>query len=391
MQWGLVAQYAAFLAVAVLGAHYLRSRRFLIGTAALSVLLLGLVATGCVCPVGALQNVILAVLHPEILVPLSLLLLFFLPIVVALFYGRVFCSAVCPLGAVQELTARFPVQMPHWLDRSLSSFRYIYLGAVVLFLFCGLPFLLCRFDPYVGIFRMSGMVYVLYLTGGMLLLGLFIGRPYCRFLCPYGAILGWCSRVSAHNVRVTPGDCSNCKLCEKVCPYGAILPPTKLPTPEESKNGPWRLLLVLLAVPVLIFGMSLLARQGAMSMAMFHPDVALTQNLLAEETGVVPDRATFENTEAFYNTGVPNAELYARAGRIYQHFLLGTTLFGAWVGLVIGGKLIQSTLRRRREEYSVDPSRCVSCGRCFWYCPNQKGDRVLLQLEQDDKQTDKEP
>ena len=42
---------------------------------------------------------------------------------------------------------------------------------------------------------------------------------------------------------------------------------------------------------------------------------------------------------------------------------------GGWVGLVIGVKLIHLSLRRRRTDYSPDRGGCVSCGRCFWYCP----------------------
>ena len=45
---------------------------------------------------------------------------------------------------------------------------------------------------------------------------------------------------------------------------------------------------------------------------------------------------------------------------------------GAWIGLVIGVKLIHLNIRRRRTEYEPDRANCVSCGRCFWYCPNEQ-------------------
>ena len=45
---------------------------------------------------------------------------------------------------------------------------------------------------------------------------------------------------------------------------------------------------------------------------------------------------------------------------------------GAWIGLVIGVKLIHLSIRRRRTEYEPDRANCVSCGRCFWYCPNEQ-------------------
>ena len=51
----------------------------------------------------------------------------------------------------------------------------------------------------------------------------------------------------------------------------------------------------------------------------------------------------------------------------------------AWVGLVIGVKLVHLSIRRRREEYVPDRAGCVSCGRCFWYCPGEQARLGLIQ------------
>jgi polyferredoxin len=83
-------------------------------------------------------------------------------------------------------------------------------------------FIICRFDPFVGFFRFTGPMHMLLIGGGLLAIGLFIGRPYCRYLCPYGALLSLLSRISWRGVTITPDKELDCGLCEEACPYGAI-------------------------------------------------------------------------------------------------------------------------------------------------------------------------
>ncbi len=64
-------------------------------------------------------------------------------------------------------------------------------------------------------------------------------------------------------------------------------------------------------------------------------------------------------------------EILTEAATIQRRFDIGTTLFGAWVGLVLGAKLISLTLRRTRTDYEPDRGDCVACARCFEYCPNE--------------------
>jgi NosR/NirI family transcriptional regulator, nitrous oxide reductase regulator len=62
-------------------------------------------------------------------IPIVVTATFFLPLVVALFFGRAFCGGVCALGAIQELVLLKPVQVPRRLDRALGLLKYVYLGA----------------------------------------------------------------------------------------------------------------------------------------------------------------------------------------------------------------------------------------------------------------------
>ena len=62
----------------------------------------GFYREGCICPIGSIQNVAVALVDPDYAVPYFVIGIFLLPLAAALFFGRVFCGGVCALGAVQE-------------------------------------------------------------------------------------------------------------------------------------------------------------------------------------------------------------------------------------------------------------------------------------------------
>lgn len=241
----------AVLALGTLIAIKLRSRRWLVVLGVGSLLYFGFYRGGCVCPIGAIQNVVLSLVDRSYTLSIVVTAIVLLPIVFALFAGRIFCGGACPLGAVQDLLLRKPVHVPSWLDKPLRWIRWAYLLAAIYFVLAGvtllgglvLPgtqdFIICRYDPFISLFRLvsyrpalagdwgnvfhfTGPAWMWAVTGAVLVLAIFVGRPYCRWVCPYGAILGVCARTAKRGVTVMPDKCCDCGLCEHACAFGAI-------------------------------------------------------------------------------------------------------------------------------------------------------------------------
>ncbi len=161
-----------------------RSRTGVFWTSVFSLAYFGFYRQGCVCSIGAIQNVTLALFDKSYVIPLAVLAFFILPLVFTLFFGRTFCAGVCPFGAMQDLVSFRPQKPDPRLNAVLGMMPYIYLGLAVLYAATGSDFIICRYDPFVGIFRFNASFGMLIFSGTLLVSGIFIARPYCRYLCP---------------------------------------------------------------------------------------------------------------------------------------------------------------------------------------------------------------
>ncbi|MGA2176556.1 MAG: 4Fe-4S binding protein [Verrucomicrobiota bacterium] len=378
LQYADAGVFLAALAMAVWLIYKKRSRRGLFWLSLFSLAYFGFYRQGCICPIGSPQNVVYALFHPDYAAPVTVLIFCFAPIVVALFAGRAFCAGVCPQGALQDFMLIKPLTVPLWLEQALSVVPYIFLGAGLIYAGTGTGFVICRYDPFVPFFRLSGGLFILTAGAAFLLAGMFVGRPYCRFLCPYGGLLRLASMASKWRVRVTPDTCTQCRLCEQSCPFGAMREPAPAGTdptglrPERKRLG-WLLALL----PVLVVVGAWAGSQLSPAAAQLHPAVALAERYARQQSHPVQYGLMTPEALSLERAAENPAEVLKAAADLRRRFDLACWLFGGWVGLVIGVKLVALSARPSRTDYEPDRGACFGCARCFTACPNE---RVRLGL-----------
>jgi polyferredoxin len=349
-----------------------RTRKPIIWTSIISVAYFGFFRHGCVCPVGSFQNVALALNDPTYVLPIAILLLFIIPIIFAFFVGRVFCSGVCPLGALQELVSIKTYKLSKAVTTLLGMFPWIYLIFAVLFAVTRTSFIVCQYDPFVPIFRMGGDAVLVILGALLLIAAIFTGRPFCRFICPYGALLSLFSRVSIWKIKITGKECINCELCHNACPVDAIRPPYENKVKEERHIGVKRILLYFVVLPIMVGAGALFMNSVSDNLAQVNRDVRLYTEVMAFEAN--PQMALSLEMEAFFKNERTVEEVTEIAEKTKADFNLFSTIAGALIGLVFGLTLISLSTKRTRKEYEIDDAECIACAKCFSYCPqNMEG------------------
>lgn len=362
------------MSLVVWAAYRKRSRSIILSMSLVSVLYFGFFRSGCVCSVGAIQNVVTAAVDSSYHLPLYVLLIFLLPIIFAMLFGRVFCSGVCPLGALQELVNVRNFRLSRAVSATLSMIPWVYLAFTILYAATRSQFLICRFDPFVGIFRLGGDIGMIVFGVALLVMSVFIGRPFCQFLCPYGALLSMFSSLSWRfgkkskpQLEITDKGCINCALCGMSCPVDAIQAPQKSKTSEERRKGVKRIILMAVLMPLLTLGGAMLVGQNSNALSLAHKDVYLYELLLQQQAN--PDMEEPLEVETFNAMGGNMEELKAKVDDVRSDYSLYAYLAGGLIGFVIGFKLLKLSLKRGRKTYEIDPARCTMCGKCFNYCP----------------------
>ena len=347
-----------------------RSRRGLFWLMIFSLAYFGFIKQGCVCPIGAIQNVALGIFDTNYAVPITVTIFFVMPLLFSLLFGRVFCSSICALGAIQDLVVIKPIQLPRKLTTALSMIPYVYLGTAILFAATGTGFIICRYDPFIGFFRLNGNAPYLWLGAGFLITGMFIARPYCRFFCPYGVLLGFMSRFAWKHLTITPSKCIDCRLCEVSCPFDYIDKPNTGLAREDRKTGVRRLGFLFAMMPVMIVLGGWIGHRLAIPMSSYNNHVYLAEQIQAEK--INPNLEETLWTKTYRAMGRSEEEILAGAAKVRQTMNMGGWILGGFLGLVFSIKLIGLSVNRKQKDYEVIKPSCFSCGRCCSYCPSDE-------------------
>lgn len=156
-------------------------------------------------------------------------------LIMSFVFGKSFCSWLCPVGFISELIGDFgekifkrKLTLPRWIDIPLRSLKYLLLGFFLysIFFLMDISTVKAFLDsPYNQVadlkmyyFFADISRFTLIVLGSLFILSVFIRNFWCRFLCPYGALLGIISFFSPNKIKRNPVSCIDCGLCAKACP-----------------------------------------------------------------------------------------------------------------------------------------------------------------------------
>lgn len=171
--------------------------------------------------------------------------IFALAVLTSLLLKKSFCSWICPIGTLSEMMSRAAARLgwrgatpPRWLDRTLMGVKYLLLAFFIHAIFIQMtPRAVAMFlnSPYNKVADVKMLHFFQHISttaavviAALAALSILIPYFWCRYLCPYGALLGLASLLSPLKVVRAAGSCTGCGRCASVCP--ARLPVDRLAT-----------------------------------------------------------------------------------------------------------------------------------------------------------------
>jgi polyferredoxin len=200
-----------------------------------------------VCPFGGVETLYQLVTAGTLVnkVHDSALVLLGLTLLLSILAGPVLCGWVCPLGTIQEwfgklgrklFKRRYNTFVPEKLDRGLRYLRYGVLAWVLYMTAISATLFFDAYDPFSALFHFwstevaLGGIIVLVVT---LALSLLVERPWCKYACPFGAVLGLTNLFRVFTIRRVEGTCKLDGACNRACPMN--IPVSRLKTIRDHQ------------------------------------------------------------------------------------------------------------------------------------------------------------
>lgn len=186
------------------------------------------------CPFGAVESFLTYLFTGEYLkrIYTSSFVLFGIVFALTILFGRVFCSHLCPLGAIQEwlrelgrkLGFKKDFELPRQIDKYARYLKYVILFAIIFLSFQAGDLVFRAYDPFNALMHLGQefeeKVFGYLILAILLAVSLFSKSWWCRYFCPLGATLGIIRRFSPFEIKRNETNCIGCGKCEKVCPAG---------------------------------------------------------------------------------------------------------------------------------------------------------------------------
>lgn len=163
------------------------------------------------------------------------LIIFVTILLTAFLFKKGFCSWVCPVGFISEMLGdisdklwRKRLKLPRWLDYPLRSLKYLLLAFFLWAILIQMTpqsikeFIYTDYNIVADILMLRFFTditpFALAVIAVLFVLSLIIRAFWCRYLCPYGALLGLLNFISPTRIRRNSETCIDCSSCARACP-----------------------------------------------------------------------------------------------------------------------------------------------------------------------------
>ncbi|MBN1524068.1 MAG: 4Fe-4S binding protein [Spirochaetales bacterium] len=184
-----------------------------------------------ICPFGAVETAGRLIFQGLFIPKTSMvnIITFSSLLLVTVLFGGVFCGWLCPLGSFQEwigklgkkvLGKKFDRLVPRWLDRFSRFLRYGVLALIIITTTQFVTLTFSAYDPFYALFHTitgSALPSAVAILGVTAIASFFVSRPWCRWFCPLGAVIGLVQKLSPWKIRTNQG-CNECGICSAKCP-----------------------------------------------------------------------------------------------------------------------------------------------------------------------------